>query len=227
MGHLKYFAASLALGITPLTMAPAFADARSESFVESNARDVLGTLSDPTLDQTDRRAKFREYMNEFADIDLVSGFVIGKYVRRFSDADMAAYREAFREYALAVYETELDRYRGQDIVIQGSTDSGKYSVVDTRIVQADGDELDVRWRLIKRDDGFKVVDVALDIDGSVIWLAIEQKAQFLAILDTANGDADALIERLNAMTAKLQTAAPEAIEPPQTMDRANAPQTRG
>ena len=78
------------------------------------------------------------------------------------------------------------------------------SIVDTTIARSDGKNMDVRWRVLHRNGEYQVVDVALDIDGNLIWLAIEQRAQFLALLDRTNGSADALINKINDMTDKLK-----------------------
>ena len=186
--------------------APAFADDKTETFVKQNANEVLNSLNNPSLSADERTALFSGYMEEFADIDAVARFVIGKYARRFSDEEMERYKEAFKTYALAVYENELDAYRGEEVVVKGSTDrTSNDSIVDTVIERSDGKKMDVRWRVLHRNGEYQVVDVALDIDGNLIWLAIEQQAQFLALLDRTNGSADALIDKINSMTEKLES----------------------
>ena len=64
--------------------------------------------------------------------------------------------------------------------------------------------MDVRWRVLTRDGQYQVVDVALNLDGNLIWLGIEQRAQFIALLDRANGSASALIAKIDSMTADLK-----------------------
>ncbi|WP_233355913.1 MlaC/ttg2D family ABC transporter substrate-binding protein [Henriciella aquimarina] len=186
--------------------APAMADAKTEQFVKQNANEVLNSLNNPSLSADERTALFSDYMEEFADLNAVSKFVIGKYARRFTDEEMKRYQHAFRTYALAVYENELDAYRGEEVVVQGSTDrTPRDSIVDTTIERSDGKAMSVRWRVLDRGGEYQVVDVALDIDGNLIWLAIEQQAQFLALLDRTNGSAQALIDKINGMTAKLES----------------------
>ncbi len=186
--------------------APALADAKTESFVKQNANEVLNSLNNPNLSQRERTELFSGYMEQFAAFDAVSKFVIGQYARRFTPEELQAYQQAFRTYALAVYENELDAYRGNEVVIEGSTDrTANDSIVDTSIARADGKTMDVRWRVLNRGGKYQVVDVALDIDGNLIWLAIEQQAQFLALLDRTNGSADALIDKISSMTDKLKS----------------------
>lgn len=183
---------------------PAMADAKTEAYVQKNASDVLASLNDPTLNADQRTAKFNAYMDQFTDMEAVANFAIGKYARRFTPEDLARYQKVFREYALAVYESELDAYRGEAVQVKDSVDrSDKDSIVNTVIKRDDGKDMDVRWRVLTRDGKYQVVDVALNIDGNLIWLAIEQRAQFLALLDRTNGSADALIDKINEMKRNL------------------------
>lgn len=186
---------------------PAFADAKTEAYVAKNANEVLATLNNPNLSAQERTAKFSDYMDQFADFDAISNFVIGKYSRRFSADELARYRKAFREYAMAVYETELDAYRGEAVTVRNSVDrSPTDSIVNTVIRRRDGKDMDVRWRVQGTEGNYQVVDVALNLDGNLIWLAIEQRAQFIALLDQNNGSADVLINRINTMTRDLKSS---------------------
>ena len=194
----------LSAAVLAFTALPAFADTQTEEYVRSNANDVLASLNTPGLSAVERRVQFQTYMDEFANLDAVAKFVIGKYAKRFSDEEMATYLATFRAYALAVYEFYFNEYRGRDVKVVGSTDrNARDSIVDTEIVRVDGQELEVRWRVLNRGGKYQVVDVALNAEGNLIWLAIEQQAQFLSILDQNNGSSDALIAKINSMTDEL------------------------
>lgn len=194
---------ALTLSVSAL---PAFADAKTEAYVQKNANEVLATLNSPDLSSQERTAKFSEYMDQFADFDAISNFVIGKYSRRFSQAELTAYRKAFREYAMAVYENELDAYRGEAVTVKNSVDrSATDSIVNTVIKRQDGRDMDVRWRVQGKEGNYQVVDVALNLDGNLIWLAIEQRAQFIALLDQNNGSAQVLIDKINSMTKNVKS----------------------
>jgi phospholipid transport system substrate-binding protein len=185
---------------------PAFADTQTEAYVQKNASEVLASLNDPSLNADERTAKFNAYMDEFTDMRAVANFAIGKYARRFTDAELADYQKVFREYALSVYEHELDAYRGEAVVVKNSVDRSETdSIVNTVIRRDDGQDMDVRWRVLLRNGQYQVVDVALNLDGNLIWLGIEQRAQFLALLDRTNGSAQALINKIEGMTQKLDS----------------------
>ena len=196
---------TLAATLVAALALPAFADARTEAYVQKNASEALSSLNNPKLTAAERTATFNAYMDKFTDIDAVSNFVIGKYARRFTEDELTRYRKAFRNYALAVYEAQLDAYRGEAVVVKSSVDrSPTDSIVNTVIKRKDGKEMDVRWRVQGKEGSYQVVDVALNSDGNLIWLGIEQRAQFIALLDDNNGSADKLIAKIDSMTKKLK-----------------------
>ena len=198
---------AMALAGLALCALPAAADAKTEAYVQANASEVLASLNDPALTADQRTSTFSNYMDKFTDLDAVSNFVIGKYSRRFTPDELAAYRKAFRTYALAVYEAQLDAYRGKAVIVKDSVDRSETdSIVNTVIERQDGQNMDVRWRVLTRDGKYQVVDVALNLDGNLIWLGIEQRAQFIALLDRANGSADALIAKIESMTSELKAS---------------------
>lgn len=203
---MKRFILPAAMAITlSVSALPAFADAKTEAYVQKNANEVLATLNSPELSAQERTEKFSEYMDEFADFDAISNFVVGKYARRFSETDLQRYRKAFRNYAMAVYENELDAYRGEAVTVRNSVDrSATDSIVNTVIKRQDGRDMDVRWRVQGKEGNYQVVDVALNLDGNLIWLAIEQRAQFIALLDQNNGSADVLINKIDSMTTNVK-----------------------
>jgi len=55
----------------------------------------------------------------------------------------------------------------------------------------------------QRDD--QIVDVALNLNGKLIWPAIEQCAQFTALPDRNSGSADRLIAKIRSITEDLRS----------------------
>lgn len=185
---------------------PALADAKTEAYVQKNASEVLQTLNNPSLSSADRTVQFGSYMDKFTDLDRVADFAIGKYKRRFSDTELATYRKAFRDYALAVYESELDAYRGKAVVVKRSKDrSPTDSIIITEIQRQDGKDMEVQWRVMGAEGEYQVVDVALNLDGNLIWLADQQRKQFLDFLDRNDGSASKLTKEINRMTKDLKS----------------------
>lgn len=203
----------LSAAMLAISAAPAFADADSEAYVQSNADDVLASLNAPELTPAERRTRFQTYMDKFTNIDVVAKFVIGSYAKKFSDEEMEAYLASFRAYALAVYEDYFNEFGGQTITVLGSNDrSARESVVATEILRDDGDKLEVSWHVLKRRGEYHVVDVHLKLGGQTFKLGVEQRAQFKSILDQNYGSADVLIAKIDSMTDELIARRPPDAE---------------
>lgn len=202
----------------------AMADEATEKYILENANSALQSLNDSSLTGAERRAEFKELMDEFTDIELIAMQVLDHYYRKFSDEEIERFVPVFREYALATYEAELDKYRGNDLSVISSQDQEpnsktKVDSVVKSVIDLPGNQSDltVLWRVVEFQPtskyhevfgaGYKVSDVALDLDGGRIWLAQNQRQQFLSILDRNGGDMDDLIEKVKAETEKLNKEA--------------------
>ncbi len=191
-------------------VAPAFADAKSEKYVEEQANYVLSVLNDEALDDEARAAKFSEFMNTFADFRAIARRVLGPATRQMSEQQLEAYYQAFEQYAVAVYQDQLDQFRGEEIRVTGSRDlSDRNSHVGSMIKSSDtGKDVEVVWDVLESRDGSKylVRDVALNIGGNnQFWLAVDQHQDFQAFLKRNNNDIDALIQNIKEMTAAMKT----------------------
>jgi phospholipid transport system substrate-binding protein len=192
-----------------LTAAPAaFADKKSEAYVETNANGVLQVLNDESLSADQRKMKFSEYMHKFAYVPDIARRVLGAEGRSLSKEEFDRYYKTFEAYAIAVYEVQLDQFRGESIKVTGSRDDdARRSQVRSLIKSSEsGKDIEVFWDVLASKDGtgYRVRDVGLNINGSILWLAQDQQAQFEAFLGRNNGDINKLIARINQMIADLE-----------------------
>lgn len=186
----------------------AFADKKSEDYVQANANSVLKVLNDQSLSQTAREAKFSEYMNKFAHMPTIARRVLGVNGRSISDPDFDRYYKTFQVYAMEVYEVHFDQFRGEELRVVGSKDDDdRRSTVETVIKSSQtGKDTKVYWDVLRSQDGasYRVRDVGVDLGGSVLWLAQEQQAQFESFLNRNNGNIDKLIGRINVLLADME-----------------------
>jgi phospholipid transport system substrate-binding protein len=204
-------AAAFAFGlpvVTATTVAtPAFAqaerDAEAEAFVANQASRALAILNQGG-DTQQKKAAFRAFVDQVADVPRITGFVLGKYRRSLSPQQYESFAQAFRLYANNVYESRLGQYHGERLQVTGSTVRVPGDVVvDSRIVGgALRSPTDVKWRVIRGSDGrYRVVDVS--VDG--VWLAITEQQDFVSTLDNHHGDINVLIGELRNQTGQETT----------------------
>ena len=202
------FVRALALAAVVAAAPAAFADKKSEAYVEAHANEVLRVLNDKSLSPEQRGAKFSTYMHEFAHMPSIARRVLGVEGRSLSEADFNKFYKAFETYAIETYETHLDPFRGEEITVTGSRDEDARRSMVSSVVKSSqtGKDTKVYWDVLMSQDGknYRVRDVGIDINGSVLWLAQDQQAQFESFLGRNNGDVDKLIERINLMIADMQ-----------------------
>lgn len=195
--------------MTAAPLAHAARNSEAEQYVQSNASSALQTLSNRSVTPAQRQQTFHQLMTQFADMPRIATFVLGVHGRQLrSDAQLRTdWNRAFAEYALAVYEDQLDRYRGNVIRVTGSIERvpGTDVIVQSEIMpRGQTRPLPVQWRLLRSGNAWKVVDVSLVLEGNEIWLAQQQQRDFLAILDRNDGDIRALIGDVNGMTQRMR-----------------------
>jgi phospholipid transport system substrate-binding protein len=195
---------SASIGLIALASAgPALADRDAETFAQGlidRGVAILRNTSDPQ-----RRAKFREFILNYADARKTAMFTLGNYRRGASEADVEAFVRAFTDYATAVYETRLDQYKGQSLKVTGSIDN-KPGDVTVNMVVVDpgtrGDPLRVAFRLLGGGGSYRFVDVQV----SGIWLSVEQRDQFAGYLSKNNGSVPALTAHLTAQARTIMAS---------------------
>jgi phospholipid transport system substrate-binding protein len=183
-------------------MAPASAGADAEIFAQRLIDEGVGILrktSDPM-----RRTKFREFVLRYADARKAALFTLGNYRRGASEADLDAFILAFTEYATAVYESRLDRYKGETLKVVGSIDNKPGDVTVNMIVVDPNarNPLRVAFRLLGANGNYRFVDI--QVEG--IWLSVDQRDQFTAFLAQNNGSIPRLTAHLRSQAQQIMAA---------------------
>ncbi|HEY0107002.1 MAG TPA: ABC transporter substrate-binding protein [Rhizomicrobium sp.] len=177
--------------------------APSEALVSDNIQTGLAILKSGKLTQVQRGAQFEAFLLGVTDLKRVSAFVLGSYGPKAAPAERDAFAAAFQSYAVAVYRSFLGKYAGQTLKVTGSRQNAPGDdIVTTTLVDPDdrgGQPLEIDFRV--RSDTGKPAIVDFAVGG--IWLALEERDQFVAFLGQNGGSVPALIAHLDALRAKI------------------------
>lgn len=179
----------------------------AESFVQINVDKGLAILSNHRIPDDARRQQFRDFLTNLTDIKRIAMFTLGNARRTATPDQVNSFIDAFRDYAVAVYESRLNQYAGQSLKVTGATERAPGDFIVTTVLvdplgQAKNQEpIEVDFRVLA-DKGHMVV-----IDASVVgvWLAIEERDQFSAFLAQNNDSVPALVDHLKVLTDKLRS----------------------
>jgi len=174
----------------------------AEAFAQRLADEGVAILRD-TADPN-RRAKFRDFVTQYADARRTALFTLGAYARTTSDSDKEAFIVAFKEYATAVYESRLDQYRGQTLKVTGSIENKPGDITVTTVIVDPNARQPIRvaFRLLGGNGSYRFVDI--QVEG--IWLSIDQRDQFGAFLSQNGGSVPALTAHLNRQTQQIMAS---------------------
>lgn len=203
----RTFLAAAIASATAVTMAgTAAAQTPAETYVEQNVRHGLAILNNHSLPDAERRAQFREFLTSLTDVRRIALFTLGSAARTAPPAEVDAFVNAFRDYAVAVYESRLNQYAGQSLRVTGSTEGRPgESVVATVMVDPNGktngqDPIEVDFRVVTENGRLVVIDASI----AGVWLGLEERDQFTAFLQQNNGNVGSLVSHLQQLTAQLR-----------------------
>lgn len=195
IGALRIFTLAAIVAIaTPFAAARAASPA--EDFVQNNVQQGL-TILNSGGSKEQKRADFRSFLLRLTDLKRIADYTLGPVKNSTSPADVAAFEDAFREYAFAVYESEFTKYSGQTLKVTGSMErkAGDY-LVSTVLVDPhatnDRDPIQVDFRILGTPGHFMIADIiVLGLD-----LAITEQDDFSSFLAQNNNSVKALTAEL-------------------------------
>jgi len=189
----------------------AFAAAASpaETFVQQNIDKGYAILN-ASLSDEQRRAQFRTFMLGLTDTRRIGMFTLGQYANGASKADLDKFTDAFIDYAVAVYESRLSKYKGQTLKVTGSSERAADDVVVNADVvnpnSSNGQPFKVGFRVRKTADGRPII-TDMQVEG--VWLALSQRSDFTGFLQQHGGSLAALTENLHMQAQQIHASAGE------------------
>ena len=175
---------------------------------DSPATKVIARLNAVLLD-TLQHAEALKYEGRFTkiapavddtfDVDFMAEKSIGKYWKPLSDADQTRWKGVFREYMVANYAGNFNRFSGQRFEISGEEPSQNDTVVvHSKLFDPGGEDTELNYRFHQTPRGPRVIDVYLK--GTVSQLAL-LRADYTSSLE--RGGLDALVTSVRAKIADL------------------------
>jgi len=173
----------------------------AETFVQQSIEKGYAILNSTSLSDEQRRAQFRDFILSLTDARRIGLFTLGPYANTASKEEIESFIDAFSDYAVAVYESRLSKYKGQTLRVTGSVQRAADDVVvNTDVVDPampNAQPLKAAFRVRRTSDGRPIVT---DVQFEGVWLALSQRSDFTGFLQQHGG-------RLAELTADLKRQA--------------------
>ena len=163
-------------------------------FVQSTVNRAAKTLGG-NLTKEERIEKLKKIASETVDIKGIGYYTLGAYRKNLNDSQIEEYDILFNEYFLKSFASRLAEYSNPEIEVKSKKKINKnYTMVSSILVSTEQrPEVKIDWRIYtKNPENLKIRD--LIIEG--LSLARTQKEEFSSIIQSNNGDINALFSNL-------------------------------
>jgi phospholipid transport system substrate-binding protein len=178
--------------------------------VDSLNDTLLGVMKDAEeLGYEGRCERLSPVLRNLYDIPFMAQKSVGRYWKTTSEAERQHLLETFTEFTIANYAGNFDDYSGQTFETLGEEESTHGTmIVRSRLVDPNGEETQLNYRLRPVDGEWKIIDVYLN--GTVSELAL-RRSEYSSLIQREG--LDSLIVALNQKITNLSESTPAAQGP--------------
>mgnify|MGYP001318672371 CR=1 FL=1 len=163
-------------------------------FVQSTVNRASKILSE-NISKDEKMEKLKVIARETVDINGIGLYTLGSFRKNLNDEQKTTYKKLFKNYFLKSFSSRLSEYTNPEIdVFNKEVLNANYTIVNSLLV-ASGDrpEVKIDWRIYTKNSENPLIR-DLIIEG--LSLARTQKEEFTSILNSNNGDIEALFKVL-------------------------------
>ena len=175
----------------------------ADVFVQSTVNRASQALNNK-FSKDEKIEKLKNIANETVDINGIGLYTLGSFRKSINEEQKKQYNTLFKEYFLKSFSSRLAEYSNPEIeVISKKKINDNYTIVSSKLVATkQRPEVKIDWRIYtKNPENLLIRD--LIIEG--LSLARTQKEEFASIIQSNNGD-------INALFATLEKFISEEVE---------------
>ncbi len=171
-----------------------------KDFVQQTVDNAAKAL-DQNLSKDQKINKLKAIALKTVDIRGIGFYSLGKYRKNISDQKKKEYLEFFTQYFLKTFSSRLAQYSDPKIMVNSQKKlNDKYTMVSSVLIATnDKPEVKIDWRVVTKDPSNPLI-IDLVIEG--VSLAKVQKEEFYSIIQSNDGDINALFKNLKDFVEK-------------------------
>ena len=167
----------------------------SEIFIQSTVNRASDVLS-KNISKEEKIKKLKSIAKETVDIRGIGFYSLGSTRKNLDSGQKEKYLKLFENYFLKSFSSRLSEYTNPKIEVQGKEVLNKnYTIVNSVLLStSDRPEVKIDWRVYTKNSNNPLIR-DLIIEG--LSLARTQKEEFASIINSNNGNIEALFKTLN------------------------------
>ena len=172
----------------------------ADIFIQSTVNRAAKTLGG-NLSKEARIKKLKEIAIDTVDIRGIGFYSLGAYRKNLNSEQLEKYQEVFRDYFLKSFSSRLAEYSNPEIEVNSKKKINEnYTIVSSTLVSTDSrPEVNIQWRVYTKDPNNLLIR-DLIIEG--LSLARTQKEEFSSIINSNDGNIEALLKNLENFISK-------------------------
>lgn len=193
-----FLVSSAALCVMPFAAQAQAGD--GAAFVADFTRKGLDEILMANIPNAEKQKRFRDMFKTYFDLPGIGRFVLTRYWAAATPEEQAKFTKLFEDVIVYTWSRRFSEYNGQSLMIQGQQADGKDgTLVKSTIVGNNSSHFGVDWRLRKRPEGFKVLDIV--IEG--VSMAITYRQDYSTVI-SQTGSFAGLLAQMEKQVADLK-----------------------
>lgn len=173
---------------------------RASAFVDKAGQDLVNAINDPRLNLAQRRDRVASILRTAIDIEGTGRFILGRYVRQASPAELQDYLKLFDEVIIRNLSARFGEYRGVKFSLGRSQQrTEEDALVSTLVERPNTPAFTLDWRVAEVNGRPKVVDVIAEGTS----LRLTTRSEYAAVIQRNGGRVAALLDAMRGQIAQL------------------------
>lgn len=173
---------------------------RATGFVDKAGQDLVNAINDQRLNQAQRRDKVASILRTAIDIEGTGRFILGRYVRQASPAELQDYLKLFDEIIIRNLSSRFGEYRGVKFSLGRSQQrTEEDALVSTLVERPSTPAFTLDWRVAEINGQPKVVDVIAEGTS----LRLTTRSEYAAVIQRNGGRVASLLDAMRGQIAQL------------------------
>jgi phospholipid transport system substrate-binding protein len=167
--------------------------------VETLHNELLEVMKDAErLGFSGRYERLENVVPELFDFPFISRIVVGRHWGNFSEEEKDQFMDLFTRLSIATYADRFDGYSGESFRVLSTNEfRGGRIVVESVLVQARGEKIQMTYMLHEKDESWRIIDVVVE---GISDLALK-RADYTAFLN--KNTTQAFFDELNTMISEM------------------------
>jgi phospholipid transport system substrate-binding protein len=170
------------------------------AFVNAFAQEGINDILTANVPNAEKQQRFREFFKDYFDLLGIGRFVLARFAKTATPEEMAKFTTLFEDVIVYTWSRRFSEYNGQTLKVTGQQpDGAEGTLVKSTIVGNNNSSFGVEWRLRKRPEGLKVLDII--IEG--VSMAITYRQDYATVI-SQTGSFAGLLAQMEKQVADLK-----------------------